>query len=73
MNFFLIGIHSAKAEQPIQGKELQENEDKDEKQYWVKSVRIRSYSGPHCPTFGLKNSEQGHFTQWTFPICIQIG
>ena len=27
----------------------------------VKSVRIRSYSGPHFPAFGLNISEYGHF------------
>ena len=30
----------------------------------VKSVCIRSYSGPHFPAFGLNNSEYGHFPQW---------
>ena len=29
----------------------------------VKSVRIRSYSGPYFPTFGLNNSEYGHFVR----------
>ena len=47
-------------------------------QHWVRSVRIRSFSGPHFPTFGLnteryaltmrentnqKNSEYGHFSR----------
>ena len=27
----------------------------------VKSVQIRSYSGPHFPAFGMNNSEYGHF------------
>ena len=27
----------------------------------MKSVRIRSYSGPHFPAFRLNNSEYGHF------------
>ena len=27
----------------------------------MKSVRIRSYSGPHLPAFGLSNSEYRHF------------
>ena len=41
----------------------------------VKSVRIRSYSGPYFPAFGLNNTEYGHFlrsdtltTQWHFVI-----
>ena len=29
----------------------------------MKSVRIRSYSGPHLPAFGLNNSEYGHFSR----------
>ena len=29
-------------------------------QHFVKSVRIRSYSGPHFPAFGLNISEYGH-------------
>ena len=28
---------------------------------YEKCVRIRSYSGPHFPAFGLNNSEYGHF------------
>ena len=43
----------------------------------VKSVRIRSFSGPYFPTFGLntdhKNSEYGHFlrgvTSHNFLLC----
>ena len=39
----------------------------------VKSVRIRSYSGPHFPAFGLytnhNNSEYGHFLR--SDICDQ--
>ena len=35
--------------------------------HWVKSGRIRSYSFPYFPAFGLNtdqnNSEYGHFTQ----------
>ena len=27
----------------------------------VKSFRIQSYFGPHFPSFGLNNSEYGHF------------
>ena len=27
----------------------------------VKTVRIRSYSGPYFQVFGLNNSEYGHF------------
>ena len=27
----------------------------------MKSVRIRSYSGPYFPALGLNNSERGHF------------
>ena len=27
-----------------------------------KNVRIRSYSGPYFPAFGLNNSEYGHFS-----------
>ena len=30
---------------------------------WV--IRIRSYSGPHFPVFGLNNSEYGHFLRST--------
>ena len=34
--------------------------------HWVKSVRIRSYSGPYFPAFGLStdqnNSESGRFS-----------
>ena len=29
----------------------------------IKSVRIRSYSGPHFSAFGLNNSEYGHFSR----------
>ena len=29
----------------------------------VKSVDIRSYSGPYFPAFGLSNSEYGHFVR----------
>ena len=29
--------------------------------HWVKSVHIRSYSGPYFPAFGLNNSEYRHF------------
>ena len=29
--------------------------------HFAKSVRSRRYSGPHFPTFGLNNSEYGHF------------
>ena len=36
-------------------------------QHCVKSVRIRSFSGPYFPSFGLnthqKNSEYGHFSR----------
>ena len=38
---------------------------KDKKCHCVKSVRIRRYSGPHFPAFGLnieRTSEQGHFS-----------
>ena len=43
--------------------------------YCVKSVRIRSYSGPHFPAFGLNNSEYGHFLRsvslyFYFLICF---
>ena len=31
----------------------------------VKSVRIRSYSGPYFPAFGLNNSEYG--------LCLKSG
>ena len=38
----------------------------------VKSVRIRSYSGPHFPAFGLNmdqnNSEYGHFLHIDSPL-----
>ena len=27
----------------------------------VKSIRIRSYAGPHFPAFGVNNSKYGHF------------
>ena len=44
-------------------------------EHCVKSVRIRSYSGPHFPAFGLNtdqnNSEYGHFfTQWNVMISF---
>ena len=29
--------------------------------HWMKSVHIRSYSGPYFPAFGLNNSEYGYF------------
>ena len=36
-------------------------------EHYIKSVRIRSYSGPYFPAFGLKadqnNSEDGHFSR----------
>ena len=38
--------------------------------YYVKSVCIRSYSGPYLPVFGLNteqnNSEYGHFLRTDF-------
>ena len=39
----------------------------------IKIVRIRSYSEPYFPTFGLNNSEYGHISRsetlssWPFP------
>ena len=37
----------------------------------VKSVRIRSYSGPHFPAFGLnKNCEYKHFSRNDYKIAF---
>ena len=50
-------------------KKIQTGNKKD----YVRSVRIRSYSGPHFPAFGLNtdqnNSDYG-FTQWNSPLEI---
>ena len=48
--------------------------------YCMKNVRIRSYSGPHFPAFGLNihitenadqnNSQYGHFLRSVFLLLI---
>ena len=50
--------------------------DKAEHVYCVKSVLIRSFSGPYFPAFGLntdqKNSEYGHFSRSGYMALSQF-
>ena len=44
---------------------------KYQKMHCVKSVHIRSFSGPHCPTFGL-NTEEYSVSLRIQPKCWKI-
>ena len=54
--------------------DIHKEQEKNDKKHCVKSVRIRSFSGPYFPAFGLNtdqnNSEYEHFLRSEMPYFL---